>query len=363
MHITPETRAWLLTIDPLRDPHGIIKRQLEALVEKLEREPEPRTAGGPGSGNFGHAGRPGAVGGSAPQGRAPGGAAPGAPGPSLTADHIDAPSATRMPVAEPRMPHGHIDAPASGLSMVEKATPRGGVLSVSEVHAQLHARGIQTASYNETHEASRMGIALQLRDPRDAREVPTAIAEGTQAALERLKRDAPAHYEQYLKNVKICFTENDTDGISGTTMYHPSGKLEKTVVLMNASASHAQIMRDISEGRSIHKSDYSVAMKMASEQGLKGDAFLKFVTEATLVHELGHIVDRQTNMSLTRSLVDKLGESMHQAEMPMFVKRNLSPYAADGGAGEAAAELFSAFIEGAPVVDALNGLRSVYLGK
>lgn len=63
MELPTQIRSWLLTVDPARDPLGIRKRQMEALVAELEAE--LRDAGGPGSGNFGHAGRPGEVGGSA----------------------------------------------------------------------------------------------------------------------------------------------------------------------------------------------------------------------------------------------------------------------------------------------------------
>ena len=51
---------------------GLLNAALHAekiliLSDGVEEDDEPRAAGGPGSGNFGHAGRPGQVGGSAPQ--------------------------------------------------------------------------------------------------------------------------------------------------------------------------------------------------------------------------------------------------------------------------------------------------------
>lgn len=67
MNISNELREWIINTDPLRDPFGLRRKQMERVVERLERE-EPITLGGPGSGNFGHAGRPGEVGGSAPRG-------------------------------------------------------------------------------------------------------------------------------------------------------------------------------------------------------------------------------------------------------------------------------------------------------
>lgn len=78
MKLSPEIEAWILKSDPNRpDPFGDRKRMREELLARLKAAPE-RTGdatgspvaslGGPGSGNFGHAGRPGEVGGSAPAG-------------------------------------------------------------------------------------------------------------------------------------------------------------------------------------------------------------------------------------------------------------------------------------------------------
>lgn len=68
MTLTPTLRAWLGTVDPLHpDPFGTRKQDAEDLVAMFERGDRPpalRTLGGKGSGNFGHAGRPGEVGGS-----------------------------------------------------------------------------------------------------------------------------------------------------------------------------------------------------------------------------------------------------------------------------------------------------------
>lgn len=89
MKIDTETRDWLLGADPARpDIGGVNKRHREERLKLLEAIDESeverlladllllRALGGPGSGNFGHSGRPGQVGGSAPGGAAVVGAIP-----------------------------------------------------------------------------------------------------------------------------------------------------------------------------------------------------------------------------------------------------------------------------------------------
>ena len=80
MNLSPQTKAWLLKGDPNQpDLDGLMAEMRRKLVEKLESSSLEalashcdecrealRSLGGPGSGNFGHAGRPGEVGGSAP---------------------------------------------------------------------------------------------------------------------------------------------------------------------------------------------------------------------------------------------------------------------------------------------------------
>lgn len=78
MKLSPEIEAWILKSDPNRpDPFGDRKRMREELLARLKAAPgrtgdatgsPVASLGGPGSGNFGHAGRPGEVGGSAPAG-------------------------------------------------------------------------------------------------------------------------------------------------------------------------------------------------------------------------------------------------------------------------------------------------------
>lgn len=74
MTIDPELRSWLLSSDPDRpDPGGVSAALRMKMLRRLERSTlenlkNDLVKGGPGSGNFDHAGRPGEVGGSAPGG-------------------------------------------------------------------------------------------------------------------------------------------------------------------------------------------------------------------------------------------------------------------------------------------------------
>lgn len=251
----------------------------------VEPEEELRNLGGPGSGNFGHAGRPGQVGGSS-------------------------------------------------------------VGANAKLAAKLTKRGFTVVAAEDLEEALASGINI---NENSTAELSEAAVEGIDAGLEDVKRFSPELYRNLQENIGI--TIGDYGGSAAATA--ATGR--SFHLFFNTSE---QPQRDVVAPEFIGN---TIATKRARDKGLKGDDFVREAYRGITIHEVGHLVDGVNNHVLSDMVgylhaVRTSGRRSGEKSLKRL-SDDISPYAANAGPVEAAAEVFAATLLDYPVGSTFHPAR------
>lgn len=251
-----------------------------------------RFLGGPGSGNFGHAGRPGQVGGSSSGGSSAIGTL------EPTASNDDARKA--------------IDQLGFRTTNVESMPPQ---LLVNWAKPESEGGG---------------GVPR----PVNTQDIDRDVIDGVSDGLSQIK---DTELEPFIKrDAQFAFLDYK-DSAQATTATDPSGSF----VIINGNKDS---MKDMFDPKLVRN---TVAGRIMSEKGLTGDKAQREYYRHVVTHEVGHVVDHHTGALYSSGLLSDLF-GMHGNDvrsMTNYLKNELSNYAASGPP-EAFAELFAATAAG-----------------
>jgi hypothetical protein len=246
------------------------------------------------------------------------------------------------------MPHGHLDVPASGVSLVDKPA----AMTRAEFDDRMKRIHVSTERAENLDPITQIELALQFLSVRDSTApIPSALAEGIESALHDLETKAPGIREA-LSQVPIIPADLDI-GIAGITISRGNTtRVALTTQPENFAALRTQI-----------KSDPSTAVATRVLATVDDADIDRESIRLTLIHEAVHVADRQLDGALTRELVDAVMREMPQDQIPAFMAKNVSQYAERGGANEAAAEVFTAAMAGLPLPPLLQRVADGYMQR
>lgn len=288
--------------------------------------------GGPGSGNFGHAGRPGEVGGSAGAGS----------GESSGFSSQD------------------LKAPADA----SWSTTDAKVVSGTRLRNFFGKAGFKTVNDKDLPYELRKSFGLKGKPP-----IMTQPAvDGVQAGVADAEQKVPG-LTQYLKdNVKVGVVryDNEMSGAGATTVSHKA--TGEQWLLLNSNGSHMGGLRDQDDA------DFSVITQAAAH--LTGDEQVKQIYRGMVLHEMGHVLDNGTRGEFTHDVAMAVfGDQIRKAGPDDIITMDESRdeqlrrfsrygygYGADtGGAQEMAAEVFAASVLGRPMPEFFHPVRDKIL--
>lgn len=288
--------------------------------------------GGPGSGNFGHAGRPGEVGGSAGTGS---GESSG-----FSAQDLKAPADASWSTTDAK------------------------VVSGTRLRNFFGKAGFKTVNDKELPYELRKSFGLKGKPP-----IMTQPAvDGVQAGVADAEQKVPG-LTQYLKdNVKVGVVRYDSEmsGAGATTVSHKS--TGEQWLLLNSNGSHMGGLRDQDDA------DFSVVTQAAAH--LTGDEQVKQIYRGMVLHEMGHVLDNGTRGEFTHDVamaifgdrIESAGphDIIHMDESRGEQLRSFSRYGYGygentGGAQEMAAEVFAASVLGRPMPEFFHPVRDKIL--
>jgi hypothetical protein len=320
MRLDPIFRAWLLQPSPNRLDDAVRRAQREAIVADLEAREEPRTAGGPGSGHFGHAGR---------KGLGPGGSLPGK---GSVTSHQQA-AAT----------------PAASTVSVSNS------ISAHDARTRIDTLGARTAGVadlpknviNGWMTPEVLGGGGLTKPPTDVATIPAPIVEGVVDGLQALEGTAAG--EAVKDKVRVMFVDYEHDAQATTVTDNANGEGFLVVNGNKTAIDYGVVMSTIGS---------TMSGKAAVKSGLTGDGLQRELYKNIIIHEAAHVLDGANGGQLSEALVYTLMFTTGGGDIPAFLKRRVSDYAAVGGPREAFAEIFLATAQGVRI-EGLEDLQAM----
>jgi hypothetical protein len=256
-----------------------------------------RVLGGPGSGHFGHAGRPGEVGGSLPSGEAAG----------TTVD----------PAFTETMPR-------------------------AQFYEALNAQGYKTGTAVDLPDDVIDEAAV--RGTPDV--VPKVVADGVLQGLQDIKQASPAIDQLIKDRVTFVYVESE-HGATATTATTP----DHAWLLINSTP------ESFPNYEHATMPEYTVAQRRAKD--LTGTERMRETYRGIVIHEIGHVADTYSDGTLSKILTLSLVTAGKMADIRTLKNfmGHVSTYAFEGGAGEAAAEVFTATILNHSLPKELHSMR------
>lgn len=255
------------------------------------------TLGGPGSGNFNHAGRPGQVGGSA--------ADPGVSGgtPELTTRRYDS---------------ARITGPTKPITAVHAAVQAHGYRAIT-------TKDIPTRSLNAITQAGGMSSP-----PIDTTDVSAAMADGVVQGMEGLKG---TRAEAVTRNrTPIAFVNYPERAQATTATLDAQGN---GYMMINTNPQALADAHDPSVQRN------TTAGILAQDKGLTGAAFDREYYKHVFTHEVGHVIDASVQGELLHDFVkDVFAHTGQDSDRLFNFLEKISPYST-ANAGEGFAEFFT----------------------
>lgn len=258
--------------------------------EPGERSVSPRYLGGPGSGNFGHAGRPGEVGGSAPS-------------EDIYQQRLDFPD---------DVPH----------------------ITTREFAQRLREKGYKAVEFKRE---------LSPSDVRDleiegSADLPEPALEGVIEGLDVIRQEAPGLHQMIQTIVPIGNFNygGETKGSEAVTSRNEKG----VTILFNGQTGK--------DWKRIQTEENGVAAKLA--RGLTGDDAARQLYRGIAIHESGHVADLAMDNVISGSLSYELTKNLNgdANAIHQLLHDKVSPYAASSP-HEAAAEVFTMVISKRPL--------------
>lgn len=222
-----------------------------------------------------------------------------------------------------------IDSVADAIDPVVKNVPVDGpTLTRQEFADRVKATGFKAIEVSEVPKE-----LVQALGARDEGALPVGAADGVEAALKDLDRDAPEIARAMREHVPLVLARYDP-AASATTASGPTG----TYLFVNTSPDALNGLNHESSA------DFTVGMRRAMT--LPEGERLREAYRGVVFHEAGHVADRMSGGRLSVALCsDLIKPGVSEGELRKTLE-SISHYAVQGGPSEAAAEVFAASMLG-----------------